>query len=189
MYPPGSNDPNNNEPGQSEPVPPPEQPAYNPPPAQGAYSPPPSQPPYNPPPAGPQPSQPPYGYTPPAQPQNQPPYSYPPPAQTPNWQPQPGQQPGYPGVYTEQVNGTTILVLGIVAFFCFGIVLGPIAWIMGNNALAAIDAGRADPSQRGTVVAGRICGMIATILSAIWIVTYAVLFATGMMHGLNNSGG
>src|SRR5262249_21885299 len=29
-------------------------------------------------------------------------------------------------------RGSTILALGIISFFCFGPILGPIAWIMGN---------------------------------------------------------
>lgn len=116
----------------------------------------------------------------PAVPPGQPGPGYPPPAQPPNWPPAPSQQPGYPpgyggypgGIYPVQVNGTTILLLGILSLvvcsFC-----GPVAWVMGNNALAAIDSGQADPTQRGNVVAGRICGMIGTgflALGLLWLV-------------------
>jgi hypothetical protein len=40
--------------------------------------------------------------------------------------------------------------------------MGPIAWSMGNEELRRIDAGQASPMGRGSVTAGRICGIIAT---------------------------
>ncbi len=48
-------------------------------------------------------------------------------------------------------NATLILVLGILSLVCCGL-LGPVAWIMGNNALREIDAGIGNPSDRGLVV-------------------------------------
>jgi len=160
MNPQEPNDPNNPQQGQGpSPIPPNPQPPYSEP--QASYTP----------------------------PQPQPPVGYPPPAQAPNWQPQAPGQPaafGGPGYYTEQVNGSTILTIGIVAFFCFGIILGPVAWVMGNNALAAIDAGRADPSQRANAAAGRICGIIATALSALGILIYIILIVFGLAAGLTH---
>ena len=38
-------------------------------------------------------------------------------------------------------RGTTIMVLGILSLFVVGIILGPIAWVMGNNDLREIRAG------------------------------------------------
>ena len=66
-------------------------------------------------------------------------------------------------------QGTTILVLGILSILCCGI-LGPIAWIMGNNAMAEIDRNPAAYTNRGSVQAGRICGIIGTVLWAIGII-------------------
>ena len=63
-------------------------------------------------------------------------------------------------------RGTLILVLGIVSLVCCGFVGIP-AWIMGNSDLKEIDAGRMDPTGRGMVNAGRICGMIATALMVV----------------------
>lgn len=107
----------------------------------------------------------------------QPPPPYQPPGQPPI--PQPGgytPQPGYsvPGHYTEQVNGTTILVLGILGLTCCGI-CAPIAWTMGNSALKAIDAGRANPSERGNVNIGRILGIIGTALIILAFIFYALM--------------
>jgi hypothetical protein len=72
----------------------------------------------------------------------------------------------------QSVNGTLILVFGILGLVCCGI-FGPIAWVMGNNALATLSGGGGDPNQRGLVVAGRICGIIGTVfllLQVAWIV-------------------
>jgi hypothetical protein len=60
-------------------------------------------------------------------------------------------------------QGTIILVLGILSILICGF-LGPVAWIMGNNAIAEIDRNPAAYTNRGTVNAGRICGIIGTVL-------------------------
>jgi hypothetical protein len=44
---------------------------------------------------------------------------------------------------------------------------------MGNNELAGIDAGRRPPQNRGTAQAGRILGIISTVLM---IIGFAFLF-------------
>lgn len=65
----------------------------------------------------------------------------------------------------------TILTLGILSLVVCGI-LGPIAWTMGNEELRRIDAGETDPSQRGSVTAGRVCGIIATSLMIFGLVIF-----------------
>ena len=78
-------------------------------------------------------------------------------------------------------RGVMILVfgiLGLVLCFPFGIA----AWIMGNTDLRAIRAGQMDPSGEGLVQGGRICGIIATVLTAIGVVValgFLVLMALG----------
>lgn len=54
--------------------------------------------------------------------------------------------------------------------------LGPVAWVMGNNELEAIDAGRRPPENRGTANAGKILGIISTALLAIGIIALILLF-------------
>lgn len=71
-------------------------------------------------------------------------------------------------------NGTVIPVLGILSIICLPI-LGPVAWIMGNNALRT-----ADPSQTGTITAGRICG-IGTVFLVIGVVWWILILA-GVAH-------
>jgi hypothetical protein len=61
-------------------------------------------------------------------------------------------------------RGDTIQLLGILSFFIAGIILGPMAWVMGNNDLREMDAGRMDPAGRSATSTGRMCGMISTIL-------------------------
>lgn len=92
------------------------------------------------------------------------------------------QFPGMAGAPTggamKPHRGTLILVLGIV-----GLVIcmpcGIAAWIMGNKDMKEIDAGLMDPAGRGTTKAGKIIGMIATILGGIFIVLNIVLTVAG----------
>jgi len=73
-------------------------------------------------------------------------------------------------------RATLILVLGIL-----GIImcqpLGIAAWIMGNNDLKEMDAGTMDPSGRSNTNAGKICGIIATVLMAISLIGSILLIA------------
>ncbi|HEX6222012.1 MAG TPA: DUF4190 domain-containing protein [Acidimicrobiia bacterium] len=87
---------------------------------------------------------------------------------------QPPQFPSDPGSYPEQSQATTVLVLGILGVVLCQI-LGPFAWVMGNNELAAIDAGRRPPENRGTANAGRILGIVGTVLLAIGIIVLLLL--------------
>jgi hypothetical protein len=77
-------------------------------------------------------------------------------------------------------RGTTILVLGILGLVICG-PLGIAAWIMGNGDLKEMDAGTMDPSGRGNTNAGRICGMIATILMILGAVLAVAFLALGIL--------
>ncbi|MCX6901913.1 MAG: DUF4190 domain-containing protein [Verrucomicrobia bacterium] len=77
-------------------------------------------------------------------------------------------------------RGTLILVLGILSLVLCGPV-GIAAWIMGNTDLKEIDAGRMDPVGRGTTNAGRICGIIGTVLTAIGVIVGLVIAAFFML--------
>ena len=79
----------------------------------------------------------------------------------------------YPG---RSANGAAILVLGILGWVGLGIFTALPAWIMGNQSLAQIEAGQADPSERGLVQAGRMLGMILSILTLACIAIAAVIF-------------
>ena len=60
-------------------------------------------------------------------------------------------------------RGTLILTFGILGIACC-FPLGIAAWIMGNNDMQQIEAGMMDPTGKGTTNAGKICGIIGTIL-------------------------
>jgi len=73
-------------------------------------------------------------------------------------------------------RGAVILVLGILSLVIFPIILGPIAWVMGNNDMREIRAGRMDPEGEGTTNAGRICGMIGTTLGILGMCCLGLVF-------------
>lgn len=94
--------------------------------------------------------------------------------------------------FVKEHRGAVILVLGILSIVlgCVGLVLGPIAWSMANADLPEIRAGRMDRSGEGITNAGRICGIIGTILNSIeavccvgyflfWIIVVAGAGAAG----------
>lgn len=100
--------------------------------------------------------------------------------------------PGYPvyaalyRVGVEHPQGTIVLVLGILGFVTG--VTGPIAWVMGGRALKEIDASGHVWSNRGTVQAGWVLGIISTVLMAafvlvmiaslvIWLIMMLAMFA------------
>lgn len=86
--------------------------------------------------------------------------------------------PREPAARGEHPKGTTILVLGILGLVVFQ-PLGVIAMVMGNKAIAEIDAAPQQYTNRTTVNAGRICGIIATVLLVIAVVIFVVLLVTG----------
>lgn len=65
-------------------------------------------------------------------------------------------------------RGTLILVLGILSLVCCH-PLGIAAWLMGNTDLKEMAAGTMDPSGQGTTNAGKICGIIGTVLTVIGV--------------------
>lgn len=87
-----------------------------------------------------------------------------------------GQQP-YGGMpvarYPEGSQATTALVLSILGFFCCGI-FSAVGWYLGQQELAAIDAGRRDPTNRGTASAARVIGIVVTVIWAAILAFYVV---------------
>jgi predicted Zn finger-like uncharacterized protein len=81
--------------------------------------------------------------------------------------------------YLAPHRGTLILVLGIVALAgnLLGLptaLIGPVAWILGNNDMKEMREGRMDPSGESNTNIGRILGMIATILLILGLVLFCV---------------
>jgi len=69
-------------------------------------------------------------------------------------------------------------IMGIVVFPVFGIA----AWIMANRELRRIKEGSVAPESRGLITAGRICGMIGTIVGPLY---WAVVLALGALGVLD----
>ena len=102
----------------------------------------------------------------------------------PVWPPPPGSPAPYGAPQPAPVNANSILAMGILSFFCFGIILGPIAYTQGTTALKTLDAYGDPTGLRGKVNAGRICGLIGGILSVIAIIIRIVMLASAAgQHG------
>lgn len=88
-------------------------------------------------------------------------------------------QPGPNQMYPEQSQATTALVLGILGLVLCQI-LAPFAWYIGNKEVDAIDAGRRPPENRGTGNAGRILGIIGSVLLILGLLVGALILFLGI---------
>lgn len=89
-------------------------------------------------------------------------------------------QPGFPeqrayGVLRDNSNATLALVLGLIGLVTGLIIVSPIAWWKGNQALAEIDAAPGVYNNRGMALGGQICGIIGTVLLALVILFFGGL--------------
>jgi len=84
-------------------------------------------------------------------------------------------------------RGGLILTLGILGFVLCGVFTSIPAWIMGSGDLKAMDAGQMDASGRALTQAGKICGMIATILNLIGIAFFVIMMAVGAFGAAMNA--
>ncbi|TDB96446.1 DUF4190 domain-containing protein [Nonomuraea longispora] len=95
----------------------------------------------------------------------------------------PNDGPGYYGPPPQtHPNGTAILVLGILSLVICSI-LGPFAWVMGNTALREIDESGYYYENRGAVQAGRICGIISSVLMMITVGFLVFAFGMALVFG------
>lgn len=91
------------------------------------------------------------------------------------------------GLEPDGVPASTIFALGIVGiaggFSCgLPMVCAPIAWIMGNKALARIEQlGDVPESMQQQVRTGRILGIVGTALLVLGLVALIVLFGVGII--------
>ena len=76
-------------------------------------------------------------------------------------------------------RGTLILILGILSLVCC-FICGIIAWVLGNNDLKQMAAGRMDPSGEGLTKAGKICGIVGV---AIQIVCFVIWLLIAILAG------
>lgn len=90
--------------------------------------------------------------------------------------------------YLKPHRGSMILVLGILGLVVCPI-CGIVAWIMGNGDLREIRGGYMDPEGEGLTNAGRIVGMIATILMLISIIVPLVILLVMLVIGAGVAAG
>ncbi len=87
------------------------------------------------------------------------------------------------GTGYEPSQAVLALVLGIIGVFVFQLV-APFAWVIGNRELRAIDAGHRNPDDRGLAVAGKILGIVGTVLLAFIVLFFVLAFAGLIAVGL-----
>ena len=96
----------------------------------------------------------------------------------PQWQQPPyGQSPygAMPG--PDHPQATTVLVLGILGLVLCGLI-APFAWVMGNRVVAEIDASGGRVGGRSAANAGRICGIVGSVLISLGLLL-VLLFVFG----------
>ena len=102
-----------------------------------------------------------------------------------------GAPPPYPGqgayaVPQDHPQSTTVLILGIVSLVVCQI-LGPFAWIMGNRVVREIDAAGGALGGRSTANAGRICGIISTVLLGLSLLLLVIVVVVAVAAGTSNT--
>ena len=97
--------------------------------------------------------------------------------------PYPGQGPY--GVPQDHPQSTTVLILGIVSLVVCQI-LGPFAWVMGNRVVREIDATGGALGGRSTANAGRICGIISTVLLGLSLLLLVIVVVVAVAAGTSN---
>lgn len=97
-----------------------------------------------------------------------------------------GPQAGGDPKLAKEIKSQAIasLIVGIVSFFCCGIVLAPFAIYRGNKAKALIDQTGIGQEHRAIAQAGFIVGIISLILN-IFVVLFYVMAA---VLGASNQG-
>ena len=80
-------------------------------------------------------------------------------------------------------RGGTILAMGILSIVLCGIIFGPIAWVMGNTDMVEIGAGRMDRTGEGLTQAGRVLGIIGTVLGVLQVLYVCGMCGVAAIHG------
>lgn len=115
---------------------------------------------------------------PPPPPEQQPPYG--------NYPPNQYGAPPYGGFAApDHSQAMLVLILGIVGLVVCGIA-APFAWVIGNRVIAEIDASNGQVGGRSTANAGRICGIIGTVLLGLGLL-FAVIVVIVALAGVSTS--
>ncbi|WP_433524384.1 DUF4190 domain-containing protein [Nocardia pseudovaccinii] len=96
--------------------------------------------------------------------------------ETPAW----GGYPSYPQPQSDHPQAVLILILGVLSLVIWPL-FGPFAWFMGRRALTAIDRSGGTIGGRGMVMAGYICGIIASAIIVVAVVIIIVALIVGVI--------
>jgi hypothetical protein len=109
---------------------------------------------------------------PPTPPPGQPPYGDYPPNQY-------GQPPlgGY--APPDHPQALLVLILGILGLVMCQFI-SPVAWVMGNRVVQEIDASGGQLGGRGAANAGRICGIVGTVLIGVGVLFLLLIAVVGI---------
>ena len=113
------------------------------------------------------------------------------PYQQPGQYPQPGYSyaapvPNHPSANTAMVLGIVALA-GIVACGGITLVLSPFAWIIGAKAVREIDASPSTYGGRGSAQAGKIMGIIGTVLLILGVLFFAFIIGLAVVSDGSSS--
>ena len=115
---------------------------------------------------------------PPPPPEQQPPYG--------NYPPNQYGAPPYGGfVPPDHHQAVTVLILGILGLVLCQLI-SPFAWVMGNRVVGEIDASGGQLGGRSTANAGRICGIVGTVLFGLGLL-FAVVVIIVAVAGVSTS--
>ena len=78
-------------------------------------------------------------------------------------------------VAPDHPQASTVLVLGILGLVLCQ-VLSPFAWVMGSRVVSEIDGSRGAYGGRGVANAGRVCGIVGTVM-----IGFAILLVFGLV--------
>ena len=103
-----------------------------------------------------------------------------------NQQQQWGQPPPYgqepyrsPGVTSLPSNAQLVFIITALSFMA-GAIIAPVGWYLASQELRRIDAGEADPSQRGAVQTCKLINLVMTILLIMAFVSFALLMVVSV---------
>ncbi|MQY18035.1 DUF4190 domain-containing protein [Nocardia macrotermitis] len=95
--------------------------------------------------------------------------------QPPYWE---GELPDQIGQPVEHPHATTVLLLGALSIFCCG-ALGPVAWVLGKQALSQIERSGGQLGGRSQVLIGYVLGVVGTVLMVLVAIVFLLMVLGG----------
>ena len=93
--------------------------------------------------------------------------------------------PAYGPVAPDHPQATTVLILGILGLLVCG-AIAPFAWVMGNRVVGEIDASNGAMGGRGNAQAGRVCGIVGSVLLGLALVFLLLLVVIALGSSISS---